>query len=165
MLTFASTNRLTTEPELPCVPSVERLTVTVAGLAFASVSSNFQDTSAVAVNTPAELLLIWKVQVRVRPLPPQVAELPQVLFRIGVLGETCGVIDSNVAVVPDGIAVVETVNVCACPTSLTALGPMLTFASTYRLTTEPELPCVPSVERLTVTVAGFAPGSLSSNFQ
>src|SRR5205814_909215 len=112
MLTFASTNRLVTEPELPCVPSVERLTVTVAGLAPASLSSNFQDESAVAVKIAAELLLIWKVQVRVRPLPPQFAELAQLLFNSVVLGVTCGVIDSNVAVVPDGIPVVDTVNVC-----------------------------------------------------
>src|SRR3954452_12415350 len=160
MLTLASTNRLVTEAELPCVPSVERLTVTVAGSAPVSPSSNFQEESAVAVNRPAEVLLIWKVQVRVRPLPPQFAELAQLLFNSGVLGLTCGVIDSSVAVVPDGIPVVETVNVCACPTSLTADGPMLTFASTNRLVTEAELPCVPSVERLTVCVAGFAPVSV-----
>jgi hypothetical protein len=111
MLTFASTNRLVTELELPCVPSVERLTVTEAGFAPASLSSNFQETSAVAVIVPAALLLTWKVQVRVLPLPPQFAELPHVLFRIGVAGLTFGVIESNVAVVPDGIPVVETVNV------------------------------------------------------
>src|SRR3954452_10041610 len=144
MLMFASTNRFVTEPELPCVPSVERLTVCVAGLAPASVSSNFQDTSAVAVITAAELLLTWKVQVRVLPLPPQFAELAQWLFNSVTDGLVCGVIDSRVAVVPDGIPVVETVNVCAVPTSFTPFGVMLTFASTNRFVTSPELPVFPS---------------------
>ena len=63
------------------------------------------------MKTPAALLLIWKVQVRVLPLPPQFAELAQLLFSNVVAGVTLGVIDCNVAVVPDGIPVVETVNV------------------------------------------------------
>ena len=51
------------------------------------------------------------------------------------------------------------------PTAFTPFGVMLTFASTKRWTTEPELPCVLSVvERLTC-VAGLASASPSSNFQ
>ena len=46
---------------------------------------------------------------------------------------TCGVIDSNVGVVPRGSAVVETVNMWVSPTSFTPFGVMLTLASTNRL--------------------------------
>src|SRR5439155_2099909 len=106
----------------------------------ASLSSNFQDESAVAVKIAAELLLIWKVQVRVRPLPPQFAELAQLLFNSVVLGVTCGVIDSNVAVVPDGIPVVDTVNVCVSPTLFTPSGGIVMFASHYPYLPPPEFP-------------------------
>ena len=127
------------------MPSVVRLTVTVAGFAPGSPSSNFQEASAVAMKVAAELLLIWKVQVPVLP-PLLIVGDPHVLFRIGVLGLTCGVIDSNVGVVPCGSAVVETVNVWVSPTSFTPFGVMLTLASTNRLTAWPEFGAVPFVD-------------------
>src|SRR5438128_2209665 len=77
-----------------------------------------------------------------------------------------GVIDVIVSVVPAGNAVLVIVNVCEWLTSLTLVsGVMLTFASTYRLVTEPELPWVPSVVRLTLTEGGLAPASLSTKCQ
>src|SRR5438876_1177367 len=105
MLTFASTNRLVTDPELPCEESVERRTVAVAGFAFASGSVKVQEASAVAVYTPAALLLTVTEHVRVLPLPPGLPHVSVIVAPAGPV--TCGVIEFSTAVVPAGMAVVE----------------------------------------------------------
>ena len=109
MLTFASTNRLVTEPELPCVLSVVRVTLTEAGLAPASPSTKCQIAVALAVMTAAEELLTWNVHVPVLPPLLNVGE-PHVLFETEPL-DKLGVIDVIVAAVPDANAFVVTVNV------------------------------------------------------
>src|SRR4051794_19942643 len=166
MLTFASTNRFVTEPELPWVESVERVTLTEAGLALASLSTKCQTDWAVATITLAVELVTWNEHVRVLPLPPHLVESTQVLVAAMIdPTSTLGVIEVSDAVVPDGTAVVETLNVCVLPTALTPFGVTLMFASTNRLVTEPELPWVESVERVTSTDAGLAFASLSTKCQ
>ena len=142
------------EPELPCVPSVVRVTSVVLGV---PLPAKCQIAVALAVNVAALLLLMENVQVRVFGCPTGVVGLPHVLPRIGVDGETLGVSDVSDAVVPCGSAVVLTVNVCGVPTSFTPLGVIDTRASTNRLVAEPELPCVPSVVRVTVAELGVPP--------
>jgi len=113
MLMFASTNRFVAGPlpPGPAVPEVERVTLAVAGFAPGSLSAKPQMACAFAVKTPAEALLIWNEQVAV--LPPLLnVGLPHVLFRIGVaLPTMLGVSDVSDGVVPDGVAVLVTVNV------------------------------------------------------
>jgi|SRR4051812_31236864 len=157
MFTFASTYRFVTEPELPCEPSVVRVTSVLSAPAV-----KCQTASAVAVNVPALALLIVTVQLRVLPLPLGV---PQV--DVSVPGEpvTCGVIDVSEAVEPDGLAFVVIVNTWAVPTSLTPFGVTLTFASTNRFVAAPELPCDESVVRTTSAVAGLAFASASTKCQ
>jgi hypothetical protein len=140
---------LTAGPELPCVASVVRVTSAELG---APAPAKCQTAVAFAVNVPGSLLLIVTVQVAVFPVTVGTA---QVLVIEPGAGETCGVSEVKVAVVPAGMAVVEMVNTCWWPTSFTPLGVTLTFASTNRLIAGPELPWVESVVR--VTSALFAP--------
>jgi hypothetical protein len=152
--TRASTNRFVAGPlppgPLPIVAvagSVSRVTVALLGV---PVPVKPQTAVALAVNVAALLLLMEKVQVRVSGCPAGVVGLPHVLPRIVVDGDTLGVSDVSDAVVPEGDAVVVTVNVWAVPTSFTPLGVIETFASTNRLTAGPELPAWPFVETLNV---------------
>jgi hypothetical protein len=144
MLTFASTNRFVAGPlpPGPLLPDVERVTSAVDGVAPASPSTKCQIAVALAVKVAAVALLIWNEQVAVLPLT---VGAPHVLFSSVVDGETLGVIDVSVAVVPAGLAVLVTVNVCAWLTSFTPLGAMLTLAFTNRFVTSPELPPCPFV--------------------
>src|SRR5262245_2891030 len=148
---FASTYRLIAGPlpPGPLLPEVERVTSAEGGV---PLPAKCQTASAFAVNTPADALSIWNVQVAVFPF---CCGEPQVLFKIGVSGETDGVIEVIVAVVPAGLATLVTVNVCRLLTSFTPFGAMLTFASTNCLTAGPELPCVESV--VLVTSVELAP--------
>src|SRR5689334_10598537 len=110
MLTLASTNRFVADPlpPGPLFPDVERVTVAELGV---PLPLNAHTAVALAVNDPAELLLIWNEHVAVFPLLVRVGE-PQVLFRIGVaLPTMLGVSDVNDAVVPAGEPVLVTVNV------------------------------------------------------
>jgi hypothetical protein len=118
-------------------------------------SLKLQTAVAFAVNTPGVLLLIVSVHVAVLPSALNVGVAHVLLFARSGVGETLGVIDTRVGVDPDGIAVVEMVNVCASPTSFTSFWPMVTFASTNRFTAGPELPWVESV--VLVTDAVFVP--------
>src|SRR3954468_6751266 len=104
MLTFASTNRFVTEPELPWVESVERVTLTEAGFAPASLSTKCQTDWAVATITVAVELVTWNEHVRVLvPAPPHCAGVAQVLVAAMIEPtSTLGVIEVSDAVVPDG---------------------------------------------------------------
>jgi hypothetical protein len=114
-------------PPGPLVPEVERVTLTEAGFALASPSTKCHVAVAFAVNTPADVLLIVTVHVAWLPLTVGVAHVSDC---DDGAGETDGVIDVSDAVVPDGNALVVIVNTCWWPTSLVAVGAMLTFAST-----------------------------------
>src|SRR5262245_29792621 len=148
---FASTYRLIAGPlpPGPLLPEVERVTSAEDGV---PLPAKCQTTSAFAVITASDTLLTWNVQVAVLPF---CCGEPQVLFRIGVTGDTLGVIEVIVGVVPAGLATLVTVNVCRLVTSFTPFGVMLTFASTNSLTAGPELPCVESV--VLVTSVELAP--------
>jgi hypothetical protein len=82
-----------------------------------------------AVNTPGVELLIVTVHVATLPVTIGVAQVfVFVTFGVGV---TLGVMLVNeTGVAPDGIAVTVTLNVCAWPTGLVALGVIATDAST-----------------------------------
>ena len=98
--TFASTYFFTADPELPCVPSVVRVTSSPPSVTTAV---------AFAVNVPTLLLLIVSVQVAVLPLT--VGE-PHVLLDVPGAGLTLGVMDLKVGVpVPSGNALTVIVNV------------------------------------------------------
>src|SRR5262245_7738913 len=108
MLTFASTNFFVAGPELPCVESVVRLTLTDGGVAGVSGSTKCHEAVAFAVNELCVALLMTTVHVRGLPV------------RVGVQvdwvsGDGVTVTDSEFSegLVPDGIAVDEIVNVCA----------------------------------------------------
>jgi len=134
------------------VPEVERVTSAVFG-GFAP-SAKCQTAVAFAVNTPTLLLLIVTVQVAVLPFT---CGLLQVLDIVPGAGETFGVIDVSVAVVPAaGEATEVIVNVCGEPTSFTSFGVIDTFAFTYRLVAGPVPPgpLFPDVERVTSAVFG-----------
>src|SRR5262245_37182638 len=109
---FASTKFFVAGPPPPgpLLPEVERVTLASAGLAPGSLSWKPQTACAFAVNVPGSALLIWNVQVAWLPF---CCGEPHVLFRIWSPPETLGVIEVIVGVVPDGIALVVTVNVCA----------------------------------------------------
>src|SRR2546425_1114951 len=88
----------------------------------------------------------------------QVAVLPLTTGASHVLELDAGAGDTVVPIVPNetpeaspGSAVTTMVNVWACPTSFTPLGAIWMLASTQLLVAGPELPCVLSVERVTVT--------------
>jgi len=89
------------------LPEVERVTSAEGGV---PLPAKCQTACAFAVNTAADELLIWNEHVAVLPF---CCGEPHVLARIGVAGETLGVIEVIVAVVPAGLATLVTVNVCA----------------------------------------------------
>ena len=103
---LASTNRLVAGPlpPGPLLPEVERVTDAVFGGALPSLKP--QTAVALAVKTPALLLLIVTVHDRVLPDPPGT----QVVIESGV-GETVTLNEVNDGVVPAGNAFVVIVNV------------------------------------------------------
>jgi len=142
---LASTNRFVAGPlpPGPLLPEVERPTVTPPIVTWAL---------ALAVKTPAALLLIVSVQVAVFPLT---VGLLQVELCEPGCGLTLVVIAPKLTgLAPDGIAVTVIVNVCAFPTSFTAVpGVIEMLASTNRFVAEPlpPGPLLPEVERLSGT--------------
>jgi len=146
----ASTNRFVAEFELPWVPSVVRLICTEAGFAPESPSTNVISAVAFAVKVPAVELLMVRVHVAVlfELLSTGVAH---VLVDVPGTGDTLGVIESNVTVVPAGIALATIVKMWLWPTSFTAEGVIEMLPSTQRFVTGPELGATPSVLALLVT--------------
>jgi len=125
--TFASTYRFTAGPlpPGPLLPLVERVTSAVCG-GFAP-SAKCQTAVALAVKTPGVVLLIVSVQVAVLPFTCGFAQVDDC---VPGAGDTLGVIDVRVGVVPEAVATEVIVNTCWLPTSFTSFGVIDTFAST-----------------------------------
>jgi len=104
-------------------------------------------------------LLIVSVQVAVLPFTTGLLQVDD--CDVGA-GETLGVSDVSVGVVPEAVATEVIVNTCWCLTSFTPFGVIETFAFTYRFVAGP-LPPGPlfaEVERVTSAVfGGFAPSA------
>src|SRR6185503_8473777 len=90
-------------------------------------SAKCQTAVAFAVNVAATVLLIVSVHVAVLPLTCGLLQV--VDCELGA-GETLGVIDVSVAVVPEAVATEVIVNTCWSFTSFTSFGVIDTFAST-----------------------------------
>src|SRR5262249_7952990 len=145
-------------PPGPALPSVARVTCTPPIV-----------TTPVAFTVKVCTVLFWMVtvQVSIVPVGSTVGALQVLVFVVSGVGVTVGVIELNTVGVADpGNAVKVIVNVCGTFTSFVADGGVITMnASTKRFVAGPLPPGpeIPDVERVTVAVAGFAPGSLSAN--